>query len=70
VGVEGQFGVGALVKIVDPEGATIGVGLTNFKAAELRRIQGLSSAEITALLGVCPHPEVIHRDNLVLDETL
>jgi glutamate 5-kinase len=70
VGVEGQFGVGALVKVVDPEGTTIGVGLTNFKAAELRRIQGLSSAEITALLGVCPHPEVIHRDNLVLDETL
>ncbi len=70
VGVEGQFGVGALVKVLDPEGRTVGVGLTNFKASELRRIQGLNSAQIEAILGTCPHPEVIHRDNLVLDETL
>jgi glutamate 5-kinase len=68
--VEGQFGVGALVKVVDPQGRTVGVGLSNFKAAELRRIQGLSSSRIAEVLGGCLHPEVIHRDNFVLDETL
>lgn len=70
VAVEGQFGVGALVKIVDPDGRTVGVGLSNFKAAELRRIQGMTSAQIEAALGACPHPEVIHRDNLVVDDAL
>lgn len=68
--VEGNFGMGALVKIVGLTGATVGVGLTNFKAAELRKIQGLSSAEIEQVLGPCPHQEVVHRDNMVLDDTL
>jgi len=68
--VEGNFGMGALVKIVSLTGATVGVGLTNFKAAELRKIQGLSSAEIEQVLGPCPHQEVVHRDNMVLDDTL
>ncbi len=68
--VEGNFGMGALVRIVGLDGTTVGVGLTNFKAAELRRIQGLSSAEIEKVLGPCPHQEVVHRDNLVLDSSL
>lgn len=68
--VDGNFGMGALVRIACQDGSTIGVGLTNFKAAELRRIQGLSSADIEKVLGPCPHHEVVHRDNLVLDSSL
>lgn len=68
--VEGNFGKGALVRIVSTDGETVGVGLTNFKAVELRRIQGFSSAAIEQVLGSCPHREVVHRDNLVLDSTL
>lgn len=68
--VDGNFGVGALVKIIGPDLATVGVGLSNFKAAELRKIQGRSSQEIEHILGPCPHREVIHRDNLVLDSAL
>lgn len=70
VRVEGNFGVGALVSIVDLDGAPVGVGLTNFKAADLRRIQGLSSVEIEKVLGPCPHSEVVHRDNMVLESAL
>lgn len=70
VDVEGSFGVGALVRIVGLDGATVGVGLSNFKAAELRRIRGLNSSEIEKLLGPCPHQEVVHRDNMVLDDSL
>ena len=69
-GVDGNFGMGALVRIVSPENETVGVGLSNFKAVELRKIQGLTSAEIEGVLGPCPHQEVVHRDNLVLDSTL
>ena len=68
--VEGNFGIGALVKIVRPDGTTVGVGLTNFKAAEVRKIKGMNSAEIEQLLGPCPHQEVVHRDNMVLDDSL
>lgn len=68
--VEGNFGVGALVRIAGLDGTTIGVGLTNFKASELRRIRGLSSSEIKDVLGACPHQEVVHRDNMVMDSTL
>lgn len=68
--VEGNFGMGALVRIVGSDQQTLGVGLSNFKAAELRKIQGQSSAEIEKILGPCPHQEVVHRDNLVLDSSL
>ena len=68
--VDGNFGMGALVKIVSLGGETVGVGLSNFKAAELRKIRGLSSAEIEGVLGPCPHQEVVHRDNMVLDNAL
>ena len=69
-GVEGNFGMGALVRIVGLDGGAVGVGLTNFKAVELRKIQGLSSSEIEKILGPCPHQEVVHRDNMVLDSSL
>jgi len=68
--VEGNFGMGALVRIVSSGGETLGVGLCNFKASELRRIRGLTSVEIEGVLGPCPHQEVVHRDNLVLDNAL
>jgi glutamate 5-kinase len=69
-GVDGNFGMGALVRIVRLDGGGVGVGLTNFKAVELRKIQGLSSSEIEKILGPCPHQEVVHRDNMVLDSSL
>lgn len=68
--VEGNFGMGALVRIVRLDGGTLGVGLSNFKAVELRRIKGMSSAKIEEILGPCPHQEVVHRDNMVLDNSL
>lgn len=65
--LEGSFGVGALVRVVDREGRPLGVGLTNYKASELRRIMGKKTSEIADILGQCLYPEVIHRDNLLLD---
>ncbi len=65
--VDGNFGAGALVRIMTPEGRSLGVGLSNYKAAELRRVMGCKSSEITAVLGQCMYPEAIHRDNMLLD---
>jgi glutamate 5-kinase len=65
--VVGSFGVGALVRIMGPEGQSLGVGLSNYKAAELKRIMSLKSSEIASVLGQCLYPEAVHRDNMFLD---
>ncbi|HDQ40470.1 MAG TPA: glutamate 5-kinase [Desulfonatronum sp.] len=70
VAVDGSFGVGALVRILEQDGQSLGVGLTNYKAAELKRIMGRKTSEIADLLGQCLYPEVIHRDNMLLDVAL
>lgn len=64
--VEGCFGPGALVRVCAGERA-LGVGLSNYSAADLRRIMGLRRHEVAAILGDAHYPEVIHRDNLLLD---
>lgn len=64
--VSGAFPKGALVR-VEHEGRPLGVGLTNYSAADLRRIMGLRRHEVAAILGDAHYPDVIHRDNLLLD---
>lgn len=65
--VEGNFQRGALVRIGTESGSVIGVGLCNYHAAELRKIQGLHSYELAEVLGENVYPEVVHRDNLLMD---
>lgn len=72
--VDGNFQQGALVRVArlgheGPE-ASLGVGLTNYAAGELRRIMGLRRHEVAAILGDAHYPEVIHRDNLLLDAAI
>jgi glutamate 5-kinase len=68
--VEGRFARGALVRILDDAGVTVGVGLSNYAAVELRRIMGRKSGELADVLGQAPFAEAIHRDNLLLDAAL
>lgn len=64
--VEGTFEPGALVRVVCGE-HHIGVGLTNYSSEELERIKGLRRVEVAAALGDAHYPEVIHRDNLLIN---
>ncbi|ACX51358.1 glutamate 5-kinase [Ammonifex degensii KC4] len=68
VGVEGNFEAGHAVSIVDPEGKEIARGLVNYSAAEVEQIKGCKTCEIEAVLGSRLYDEVVHRDNLVLQE--
>lgn len=68
--VEGRFARGALVRIVDETGANVGVGLSNYAAAELRRVMGRKSGELADVLGQAPFAEAVHRDNMFLDAAL
>ncbi len=64
--VEGDFRRGDVVACLDPAGEEIARGLVNYPADEVRRILGLPSQEIAAVLGYVDEPELIHRDNLAL----
>lgn len=67
--VEGEFAAGALVRLAYGAEA-VGVGLSNYDAADLRRIMGLKRHEVAAVLGDAHYPEVVHRDNMLLDAAL
>ena len=64
--VEGEFDIGAPVECRSPEDTTLGVGLVNYCAGDIRRIMGLHSREISATLDNKPYDEIIHRDNLTI----
>lgn len=66
VAVEGEFHAGEVVSLSAPDGKEFARGLTNYDAAELRKIQGAKTGAIEELLGYKSFDEVIHRDNLVL----
>ena len=64
--VGGGFQEGALLRVLH-KGQSLGVGLSNYSAAALKKIAGLKRHEVAAILGDAHYPEVIHRDNLLLD---
>ncbi len=68
VQVAGHFGAGDLVRLADAQGHAFALGFVNYSHSDLTRIMGHRTTEITRLLGAKPHDEVVHRDNLVLDE--
>lgn len=68
VDVRGEFVAGDAVEIAADDGAapeTIGKGIVNYSSDELRRIKGMQSEEVLAMM---PHAteEAVHRDNMVL----
>jgi glutamate 5-kinase len=62
--VAGEFQRGDLVDVVDGGGHCIARGLSQYAAAEVRRLRGRHSRDIEALLGYSHGAEVIHRDDL------
>ena len=68
--VEGEFRPGDRLRVIadSEQGACqIGVGISNYSSDDLARIRGLKRLEVAAILGDAHYPEVIHRDNLLLD---
>jgi glutamate 5-kinase len=66
VSLKGPFDRGDSVNIIGPEGRTIACGVANYSAADLDRIKGCRSSEITQILGYHLGDEVIHRNNVVM----
>ncbi|MGE7198516.1 glutamate 5-kinase [Brevundimonas naejangsanensis] len=66
--VSGDFGKGDSVRLTDPDGARLGVGLASYAADEIALIRGRHSDAIESLLGYRGPSVVIHRDDLVLED--
>ncbi|NTV09350.1 MAG: glutamate 5-kinase [Zoogloea sp.] len=65
--VDGDFGRGAVVACRTEDGIEIARGLANYSSSEARRIARHGSEDIETLLGYAEEPELIHRDNLVVN---
>ena len=64
--VEGGFERGDAVVIRNGDGVELGRGLTAYDTAEAKAIIGRKSSEIAEILGYLGRPELIHRDDMVL----
>ena len=64
--VEGDFGKGDVVSIINEQATEIARGLINYNATQVKQIRGCRSDRIEQILGQCPYEEVIHRDNLAI----
>jgi glutamate 5-kinase len=64
--VQGAFGKGDLVLVLDPTGREIARGLSAYDAGDARQIAGLRSEAIESVLGYRGPTAVIHRDDLVM----
>ena len=64
--VLGEFKDGDTVSVLAADAREIASGLSNYSYADLRKIRGRKTGEITGLLGHKDYDEAVHRDNLVL----
>ena len=64
VSIEGEFHRGDMVEIIDAGQSAVARGLSQYGAAEVRRLAGHHSREIPALLGYSYGGEVVHRDDM------
>jgi glutamate 5-kinase len=63
----GNFHAGDLIEIRDEAETVFGRGLANYSSSEIRQVQGLHSDQFESILGYRGFEEILHRDNLVID---
>lgn len=66
VAVEGDFSRGDVIAVRDAQGQEIARGLANYSSSEARLLCKHASSEVEQLLGYRGEPEMMHRDNMVV----
>jgi glutamate 5-kinase len=66
--VDGEFKRGDTVDILSPSGQSVGRGLIQYDAQDAGKVVGLKSAQIQRFLGPNIRVEMIHRNDMVLDQ--
>ncbi|MEM9715556.1 MAG: glutamate 5-kinase [Pseudomonadota bacterium] len=64
--VQGGFMRGDLVEICGPEGESLAKGLVNYDTAEVEKILGVKTTEISDVLGYPGRGVLVHRDDMVM----
>lgn len=64
--IEGNFGRGDLVSIVDTKGNRIARGLSEYDFADACRIVGRRSEDVQAILGYAPRSALVHRNHMAV----
>ncbi|NVJ93396.1 MAG: glutamate 5-kinase [Methylocystaceae bacterium] len=65
--VIGTFERGEAVQVIGPDGEIVARGLMAYGAEDAKKIVGVKSSDIEAMLGYQGRDVMIHRDDLVLD---
>jgi len=68
--VNGRFSMGNSVLLLNEEGREIAVGMVNYHSGDSWKIMGAKTSEIESILGFKHDDEVIHRDNLILNNRM
>lgn len=68
VDVSGNFERGDTVRIVDCKLNKIGLGLSAYSSGDAKLIKGHRSQEIENIVGFSGRDEMVHRDNMVVDD--
>lgn len=66
--ITGDFERGTVVAVTNVYGREIARGIVNYSSAELKQIAGCQTSEIEELLGNKDYDEVIHRNNLWVNQ--
>ena len=65
--IKGEFKRGDAVEIVNSNDRIMAKGLVNYNTSEVSKLLGVNSDKIQSILGYPGDPEVVHRDNLVIE---
>ncbi len=66
VDVDGDFDRGDVVRLCGPEQEDLGRGIARYGSADVKKIKGQQSEQISSILGYGSGPVVVHRDDLIL----
>ena len=67
--VDGDFQTGDVVDILNPAQEIVARGITQYSAAELKNLFGMTSKQIRSVYPERKHTEVIHRNSLAIVQT-
>ncbi|GAP10746.1 glutamate 5-kinase [Bellilinea caldifistulae] len=68
--VSGDFERGDAVEVLCGKASSVAMGITNYAARDLEKLIGHQSTEIETILGYTYGDEVIHRNNLVMIQSI
>ncbi len=68
ISISGDFGKGDMLAVYNQENKLIAKGLSNYDSSEAKKLIGHNSSEIINIIGYAGADELIHRNNMVLEQ--